>query len=376
VLARPPARLAVYVPALVGGGAERAAAVLASGFRAEGREVRLFVDFLAEENRDFLDPGVAVTPLGPSHAASVRALARHLAAGRADVVLGVGGAANVKLAAAQAIAAAQALARVQAPRTRVPIVLSYHGRSDVGRGRLGLTAFTLAPLLTRQAAATVCVSQSLVRHLVEEWRGAAARVVSIPNAIPVEEARPASSEAQLRAREPVILTAGRLAPEKDFATLLRAVARLPAPARLVILGEGPERAALEGLARDLGIAGRVALPGYRPSPWDSYAQARVFALSSRSEGFGNVVVEALASGLPVVATDCGGPREILEDGRHGALVPVGDVEALAAGIARALDAPGDPVPRRDRAARFATRRVVGDYLALLDAAAAGAVRAS
>ncbi|WP_407524068.1 glycosyltransferase [Methylobacterium oryzisoli] len=367
---RAPARIAVYVPALVGGGAERAAAVLASGFRAEGREVRLFVDFLAAENRDFLDPAVAVTPLGRSHVASVRALARHLASDCADVVLAVGGAANLKLAAAQA------LARARAPRTRVPIALSYHGRSDVGRGRLGLAAFALAPLLTRRAAATVCVSQSLVRHLVEEWRGAAARVVAIPNAIPVEEAHPAASEAELRARAPVILSAGRLAREKDFATLLRAVARLPAPARLVILGEGPERPALQALAQELGIADRVALPGYRPSPWESYAQARVFALSSLSEGFGNVVVEALASGLPVVATDCGGPREILEDGRHGALMPVGDAEALAAALARALDAPGDPGPRRARAARFATRRVVGDYLALLDAAAAGAVRAS
>ncbi|GJD47482.1 D-inositol-3-phosphate glycosyltransferase [Methylobacterium crusticola] len=349
-------RIAVYVPALVGGGAERAAAILASGFRAAGAEVRLFVDFEAAENRGFLDPAVAVVPLGRSHAGAVRALARHLAAGTADVVLAVGGAANLKLAAAQALARAG----------RIPIVLSFHGRSDVGRGRLGWAAFALSPLLTRRAARTVCVSQSLRRHLVEEWRGLAARVVAIPNAIPVEAARAALGEAELLARPATIVALGRLVREKDFPTLIRAAARLPGDATLVIHGEGPERGALQALANDLGFGARLVLPGYAANPWPAYGEGRVFALSSLSEGFGNVVVEALASGLPVVATDCGGPREILEDGRHGALVPVGDVDGLARALAGALARPGDPAPRVARAQRYATHRVVHDYLALFD----------
>ncbi|MEH3147863.1 MAG: glycosyltransferase [Methylobacterium frigidaeris] len=361
-----PLRVGVYVPALAGGGAERAAAVLASGFRAAGCGVRLFVDFDAAENRGFLDPLVPVTTLGRGHGASVRRLAGHLRAGAAggpvglDVVLAVGGAASVKLTLAHLLA-----------RRSVPVVLSYHGRSDVGRGLLGGLAFRFAPVLTRLAARSVCVSHALERHLVEEWRGAAARVTVIPNAVPVEAATPAPDEAALTARPPLILSVGRLAPEKDFPTLIRAVARLPGEARLVILGEGPERASLEALAGALGLGDRVMLPGYAASPWPAYAGARVFALSSRSEGFGNVVVEALASGLPVVATDCGGPREILADGRHGALVPVGDEAALAAALARVLARPGDPVPRRERAARFATGRIVGDYLALFEAVVQG-----
>ncbi|WP_298957000.1 glycosyltransferase [uncultured Methylobacterium sp.] len=355
----PPLRIALYVPALAGGGAERAAAVLASGFREAGCRVRLFVDFDAPENRGFLDPAVTVTALGRGHGAAVRALAGHLRARRhdsaegLDVVLAVGGAANVKLTLARLLA-----------RASVPVVLSYHGRSDVGRGLLGGLAFRFAPVLTRLAARSVCVSQALARHLVEDWRGAAARIAVIPNAVPVEAALPAADAAALLARPPVILSVGRLAPEKEFPTLIRAFARLPGEPRLVILGEGPDRAALEALAGSLGLGDRVALPGYAASPWPAYAGARVFALSSRSEGFGNVVVEALASGLPVVATDCGGPREILDDGRHGALVPVGDEAALAAALAEALERPGEPGPRRDRAARYATGRVVADYLAL------------
>ncbi len=346
--------ITLYVPSLMGGGAERAAAVLASGFHASGHAVRLLVD-VAEDgrNREFVDPAIAVRRLGAAHAGSVWALARELRNDRVDVALAFGGAANLKLVAAQALA-----------RSRVPLVLSFHGRSDVGRGRLGAAAFRLAPILTRRAARTVCVSDALVRHLVADWGALAARTGCIPNAVPVERARPARDTAELRARRPAIVAVGRLVPEKDFATLVRALSLLPREVTLTILGEGPERGALEALAAALGVGDRLTLPGYASEPWDGYAKARVFALSSTSEGFGNVVAEALASGLPVVATDCGGPREILGDGQWGVLVPVGDPAAMAAALASALAAPGDPAPRLARAARYRPERIVEDYLAL------------
>ncbi len=346
--------ITLYVPSLMGGGAERAAAVLASGFHAAGHRVRLLVD-VAEDgrNREFVDPAIPVTRLGMGHAGSLWGLARELRSGTAGVVLAFGGVANLKLVAAQALS-----------RSRVPVVLSFHGRSDVGRGRLGGAAFRLAPGLTRRAARTVCVSDALVRHLVVGWGADATRICSIPNAVPVERARPARDAADLEGRPARIVAVGRLVPEKDFATLVRALSLLPRDVALTILGEGPERGALETLAVALGVEDRVALPGYVSEPWDGYAEARVFALSSRSEGFGNVVAEALASGLPVVATDCGGPREILGDGRWGALVPVGDPAAMAAALAAALAAPGDPEPRRTRAARYRPERIVEDYLAL------------
>lgn len=346
-------RITIYVPALVGGGAERAAAILASGFRARGCEVRLAVDFFADANRHMLDPRIPVVCLSRSHARSVGLLAARFTRAETDVVLTFGGAANVK----------GILAKLWA-RSRVPVVLSYHGRGDIGVGRLGSAAFVGAPVLTRVAAATVCVSESLVRHLVEDHHAARHRVRCIPNAVPIENAVFAASEIELEARPRKIVALGRLSPEKDFSTLIDAVHRLPSPVELVIHGEGPQKATLRAQVARLGLAGRVRFAGYTADPWPAYASARVFALTSLSEGFGNVVVEALASGLPVVATDCGGPREILESGRHGTLIPVGDVDALARALGDALEHPGDPVPRRAHATRYATSHIVDEYLAL------------
>jgi len=342
--------IAVYVPGLQAGGAERSAAVLASGFHAAGLATTLLVDYEAHANRPFLDAGVSLVPLLGSHPRTVLRLARWLARARPDVALAVDAAASLKLVAAHRIA-------------RVPtrIYLSYHGYAGIVRGRLGRAAYGLAPVLGRLSQGTVCVSDGLVRHLVSEFRAPPARTASIPNPIPVERARPPADAAALQGRPPHILAVGRLVPEKGYGGLIAALAECPPDTTLTILGEGPERAALERAAARFGH--RVTLPGYA-EPWAAYARARVFALTSISESFGNVVVEALASGLPVVATACGGPEEILGGGRHGTLVPLGDPRALAAALRAALSDPGDPAPRIAHAALFGTQRVVQAYLDL------------
>ena len=143
--------------------------------------------------------------------------------------------------------------------------------------------------------------------------------------------------------------------------MLRAFARLADHnARLVILGEGPERARLESEVAALGLGGRVDMPGFLANPGEILAKARAFALTSRREAFSLVCVEALAHGLPVVATDCGGPREILNAPALGRIAPVGDVEAIADALAACLADPGDPAGRRARATilRFAPRSTV------------------
>jgi len=137
-------------------------------------------------------------------------------------------------------------------------------------------------------------------------------------------------------------------------------------ARLVILGEGPQRRPLERLARELGLgSGDLALPGFVANPYAWMARSAVFALSSRWEGLPNALIEALACGCAVVSSDCpSGPAEILGAGRLGALVPVDDADALAAAIGRALT-PSDPTARRARARDFAIERIAPRYLAAL-----------
>lgn len=145
---------------------------------------------------------------------------------------------------------------------------------------------------------------------------------------------------------PVVLGVGELSERKDFATLIRAFARLrqARPCRLLIFGEGRRRGELGALAEALGVAADVALPGFTANPYAAMSRAAVFALTSRWEGFGIVLAEALALGTPAVACDCqSGPREILRDGAVGRLVPVGDHAALADALAATLDAP----PARD-----------------------------
>jgi glycosyltransferase involved in cell wall biosynthesis len=166
----------------------------------------------------------------------------------------------------------------------------------------------------------------------------------------------------------VFLAAGRLVPQKDHRTLIDAFAALRArmPARLVILGEGPERPALEALIRRWGIEDDVALPGFDLYPAAYMARADVFVLSSRWEGLANVIVEAMACGTPVVSTDCpSGPAELLEGGRFGPVVPVGDAPALAAAMEQAFRDPVPPDVLKRRASEFSLDRSVDAYLTVL-----------
>ena len=142
---------------------------------------------------------------------------------------------------------------------------------------------------------------------------------------------------------PIIVSVGRLSHSKDYETLLRAMSLLDdRAARLVILGEGGDRLKLEQLICDLRLEGRVHMPGFVDNPFSWMRAAKVFALSSVIEGSGNVLVEAMALGTPVVSTDCpSGPAEILDGGRHGHLVPMRDPAALAAALDAALNTPAD-----------------------------------
>ena len=165
---------------------------------------------------------------------------------------------------------------------------------------------------------------------------------------------------------PVILGAGRLAPQKDFPTLIEAFRHVSEKrtCRLVILGEGKLRTQLEGQVRALGLENSVSLPGWVENPYAFMSRAALFVLSSRHEGFPGALIEALACGCPAVSTDCpAGPSEILED--PGLLAPVGDPEALSQIMLRALDRPFDRAKLCASVARFNMERAMDKYEELI-----------
>ncbi|MCA9949561.1 MAG: glycosyltransferase [Anaerolineales bacterium] len=166
---------------------------------------------------------------------------------------------------------------------------------------------------------------------------------------------------------PVILAVGRLTQQKDFPTLIRSFAqvRQRQPARLLILGEGEDRLALEALVNEFNLKDDVDLPGFVENPYAYMRQASLFVLSSQWEGLPTVLIEALYCGTPVIATDCpSGPREILADGQYGALVPIGDVAALTKCIEAGL-AGDTPSPTKESWYPYSQDIVANQYLNLL-----------
>ena len=205
-------------------------------------------------------------------------------------------------------------------------------------------------LLYRLPARVIAVSEGVKRGLAPICRLPTERISFIPNPIIVKNAQDAARETTPPLPERYVLGVGRLEPQKGFERLLRAFHRLDRPAlHLAILGEGAERTDLLRLACELGLETRLHLPGRVADVETWYRHAACFVLSSRYEGWPNVLGEALANGCPVVSFDCDyGPSEILEDGKYGLLAPEGDVAALTGAIARVLD---DDALRRDLAAK-------------------------
>ncbi|MDF1535044.1 MAG: glycosyltransferase [bacterium] len=199
------------------------------------------------------------------------------------------------------------------------------------------------------------------------------KVITIHNPVVTEElfskaALPADHPWFKETGVPVILGMGRLTKQKDFHTLIQAFAmvRKGRQGRLMILGDGGDLESLKELAEKLGVAGDVEFPGFQKNPFPYLAGSSLFVLSSRWEGFGMVLVEALALGVPVVSTDCpSGPREILENGRYGFLVPVEDPMALSRAIGNTLDNPIPSDVLETAASRYTTERISEDYLLTL-----------
>jgi glycosyltransferase involved in cell wall biosynthesis len=200
-----------------------------------------------------------------------------------------------------------------------------------------------------------------------------ARLHHLPN-FAADLAGAAPAALPLPSGAPILLAMGRLHPNKDFRTLLRALALLPADVHLALAGEGEERAALETLARELGIADRIAFLGWRQDVGALLAASDMLVVPSCIEPLGNVVIEGFAAARPVVAAAADGPRELIADGRTGLLVPIGDHAAMASAIASLLaDRPrADAIAVAGRAefeAHHAEAPVLAAWRAFLDEAA-------
>ncbi len=228
----------------------------------------------------------------------------------------------------------------------------------------------LSRLSFRRADVLTCVSQDMV----DQYRtvfGANAPHVAVYNIIDDAAARARSSDPVddpwlAEKRGPVVIAAGTLAPWKGFGDLIEAFADVRSDARLIILGEGPDRAELEAQIERLGLRDRVKLPGFAHNPINYFARADVFALSSHVEGLPNVLVEAMIAGCTPVATDCPtGPREVLDGGRFGYLVPVRDPTAMAAAIEQALDHPIAPALLAEAVRPFEESAVLDRHFELL-----------
>lgn len=166
----------------------------------------------------------------------------------------------------------------------------------------------------------------------------------------------------------VILGIGRLTKQKDFHTLVRAFekVRKNRPCRLVILGDGGDLASLRSLALEMGVQDDIDFPGFQKNPFAWLSRSSLFVLSSRWEGFGIVLVEAMALGIPVVSTDCpNGPKEILKDGRYGELVPVKDDAGLADAMVRALEDPVSSNILVNASMDYTTEKIARDYMNVL-----------
>jgi glycosyltransferase involved in cell wall biosynthesis len=260
-----------------------------------------------------------------------------------------------------------------------PVLVTVHNTmSQATAGRNGWVA-RLEPRLMRTfypwAHSVVAVSQGAADDLSRSLALPREEVKVVYNPVITPELvalsrKPTGHPWLQPGQPPVILGVGRLTRQKDFATLIRAFAevRRQAPARLIILGEGEDRSALETLVSQLGLTGDVALPGFRENAMAYMAGSALFVLSSAWEGLPTVLIEALAAGTRVISTDCpSGPREILQGGRLGTLVPVGDAEALASAALEALRSPARRVPLKDLEP-FTLDAAVDNYLSLIEKA--------
>lgn len=358
--------VAIFLMDLDGGGAERVMINLARGFGEQGLKVDLVLVKAEGPYLSQLPQKVRVVKLDSSRLIlSLPALARYLKQEQPPFLISALEDTNMVALWAKKLAGVS---------TQVVVTVHNH------LSREAKNSTTLKRRLTPQfvkwfypwADTIVAVSQGVAEDLVDMGLPSE-KIKAIYNPIVTPELseklqEPIDHPWFSPGQPPVILGVGRLEKQKDFPTLIHAFARVRQqhPARLMILGEGSERSHLESLVRELSLTEDVVFGGFVANPYAYMAEASVLVLSSAWEGFGNVLVEAMAAGTPVVSTDCeSGPAEILENGQYGKLVAVGDSEGMAKAIADTLNESPDATFLQQRASEFSLKKALLEYEQLL-----------
>jgi glycosyltransferase involved in cell wall biosynthesis len=336
---------------------------LANGVAARGLRTDLVLMRAAGPFLSEVDPRVSVVNLNVARTvAGLGALRSYLAAARPTALFSAMTHTNILAILATRL-------RQERPR----LVVVEHNQFDANKSlKSGLVrvAYDLVPLLYRRADVVAGVSEGVAASIARAARLPRSGVQVLHNPIVTPDltarAAPAPEHAWFDGTRPVLLAVGRLTRQKNYPLLLEAMRLVKdrSPARLVVLGEGPDRDVLTADAARLGLDGTVDFAGFRANPFPLMRACDLYVMSSDWEGLPTVLVEALALGAPIVSTDCvSGPSEILEAGRFGRLTPPGDARALADAILAALAAPGDKAARMARAQDFSAERAVSRYLA-------------
>lgn len=359
-------KLTFFIQDFRGGGAQHMIINTANEFARRGKDVDLLVVNTAGPHRNKVAGNVRIVDLGKSRSlAALWTLARYISRSKPDILISAMTHSNLLAILARFFVPFSPTRLVVTERT----FLSVHIKktSSFMDKILGLGVL----FLYRFADKVVGISQGVAEDIKHLGHLDGRRVTHIYNPVITDEMRKSyDSETPVSFKDDtstVILTSGRLSFEKDHATLLNgfALIRKTINAKLVILGDGPLKAELQTKAKKLGVDKDVIFAGFVTHPIAYMKAADLFVMTSLYEGFCNVIVEALYSGLPVVSTDCpSGPREILDFGKYGRLVPVGNAERLADAMISALNEPRNFQQSRERAETFTVEKICDEYLQL------------
>jgi glycosyltransferase involved in cell wall biosynthesis len=358
--------IAFFIPSMTGAGAERVALNLIQEFDAQGWNIHLLLNSAVGSFLPLVPKNVEILELRSSNFFDkVMKIKKYLSRRNPDYVVSLLDRVN-----------AFGFAKL-ASGWKGKLAVSVHSTASQEmideRSLLSLIKPFFMKVAYRFSDSVIAVSQGVAQDLSKVLSMDQEKIRIIYNPIVTEDlkvqAKLSSGHPWLNQTEvPVFLSIGRLVSAKDFSTLLRAfrLVRDAIPAKLIILGDGEERSHLQELAISLDIKDDIDLHGFVDNPYQYISSSSVFVLSSKFEGFGNVLVEALALGKKVVSTNCpSGPSEILDGGKYGKLVPVGDYHLLSDAMLHTLNINLDSQALANRASFFEVKKIAEEYMSLL-----------